>query len=106
MDLEIFSKVIYGVEDDTILSEDAVNKVMSHLKDSERFVIIHRFTRPFKTLRAISLICPRADGGIGLTRERISQIEAKAIRKMRRALIWERRLTELTFSRKAPGQFR
>jgi DNA-directed RNA polymerase sigma subunit (sigma70/sigma32) len=65
--------------------KERVEEVLAVLNDREQKVLRLRFgfdEQP-KTLEAIGKILPRADGGIGVNRERVRQIEQKALRRLR-----------------------
>lgn len=64
-------------------TEEVVDEVLSTLTLRERFVLEHRFGDPPMTLKAVGEIYPRADGGIGVITERVHQVEATALRKLR-----------------------
>jgi hypothetical protein len=73
-------------------SDDALSSVLATLSPKERSILKQRYSPPFPTLDTIGLAYPRADGGIGVTKETVRQIEAKALRKLRHPrranLIW------------------
>ena len=63
--------------------DEKVVEALARLSDRERFVIERRFGDARMTLEVIAQIFPRQDGGIGVIRERVRQVEAKALRKLR-----------------------
>lgn len=73
----IFGKSWQGCPE---FDDELLDKILS---PRERFVIEHRFGKERMTLEDLGKICPRADGGIGIIRERVRQVEAKALRKLR-----------------------
>ena len=88
IDKDALCRAITGRGGSSVLSDEVLAGALSELTDGERFVIEHRFTSPFKTLKAIGEIFPRRDrlgrrtGEIGVTGERIMQIKDKAIRRL------------------------
>lgn len=65
-------------------SDEVVDNVLSTLSPRERAVVRLRFRRTQITLAAIGHILPTKTGGkIGVTRERVRQIEAYALRRLR-----------------------
>jgi len=80
---------ILGESADTInvpaVSTEQAENAISSLALREQEVIRLRFG--FKgnplTLDQVGIVLPRVDGGIGVSRERVRQIEAKALRKLR-----------------------
>lgn len=62
-----------------------IETVLAELTDREQMVIRLRFgfDGQAKTLERVGKILPRADGGIGVTRDRVRQIEEKALRRLR-----------------------
>lgn len=64
---------------------EKIETVLAQLTEREQMVLRLRFgfdTQP-KTLAEIAKILPRADGGVGVIRERVRQIEGKALRRLR-----------------------
>ena len=68
-----------------VVSTEQAENAISSLASREQEVIRLRFGFKGKplTLDQVGVVLPRADGGIGLSRERVRQIEAKALRKLR-----------------------
>jgi len=64
-------------------TDEQIKSAFSILVDAERFVVERRFSQSSMTLRAIGNIFHRKDGGVGVSQERIRQIEKKALRKLR-----------------------
>lgn len=66
-------------------SDDKLREAFSALRPQEVFVLEHRFADQHMTLKAVGKICPRAGAnrGIGVSTERVRQIEARALRKLR-----------------------
>ena len=65
-------------------TDDKLKAVLEEtLKGSELFVIENRFGDKSMTLKEVAAIYRRTDGVIGVTPERIRQIESRAIRKLR-----------------------
>lgn len=82
MDKKALSLAIFR-DCDVIPADEAIEGVLSLLEPRERMVIEQRFGDKRKTLAEIGRTLPRYNGGIGLTRERVREIEAKALRKLR-----------------------
>ena len=72
--------------------DDKLKEVFSTLCKSEVFVLEKRYGNPPMTLSGVGKIYPRYLGGIGVQKERIRQIEAKVLRKLRHSsrarLLW------------------
>jgi len=83
MNKQLLLKAIFGEEINYIPPDDKVEEVLATLKANERFVIERRFGEQPMTLQAIAQQFPRQDGGMGVIRERVRQVEAKALRKLR-----------------------
>ena len=83
MNKQLLLKAVFGEEIDYIPPDDKVEEALTTLKAAERFVIERRFGEQRMTLQAIGQQFPRQDGRIGVLKERIRQIEAKALRKLR-----------------------
>lgn len=68
-----------------VVSTEQVENAISSLALREQEVIRLRFGFKGKplTLDQVGIVLPRAGGGIGVSRERVRQIEAKALRKLR-----------------------
>lgn len=64
-------------------TDEQVAAVFETLSEREQFVIKNRCSEPPMTLEAIGKILPNMSGVIGVNRERVRQIEAKALRKLR-----------------------
>lgn len=63
-----------------------IDRCLAQLAPLEELVIRLRFGLDdgiSRTLREVGVICPRAHGGVGVTSERVRQIEAKALRRLR-----------------------
>lgn len=70
-------------KEDHVPTDETVEEVLSMLTPRERFVIERRFADKRMTLQAVGKELPRQDGGIGVCKDRVRQIEAKALRKLR-----------------------
>ncbi len=68
---------------DYIPSDEQIRAAFETLKDREIFVLKRRFGNVRMTLQAIGDIMPRHRGGIGISKEVVRQVEAKALRKLR-----------------------
>ena len=67
-----------------ISTEQAENAISSlGLREQEVIRLRFGFKGKRLTLEQVGMVLPRADGGIGVSRERVRQIEAKALRKLR-----------------------
>lgn len=71
-----WSKLTVRVED---LSDEILERMLATLKAREWFTIMHRFGEPRKTLQEIGRMLPREEGGTGVGRKRVHQIEKKAL---------------------------
>ena len=83
MNKTLLLEAVFREDTGYIPSDEKVSEALSRLSDRERFVIERRFRDQPMTREALGKIFPRHDGGIGVTRERVRQCEAKAIRKLR-----------------------
>lgn len=83
MDKIRLMNAIFGKMPEILPSDEVIEQVLSILSERERFVLEHWFGDPPMSLRAIAKIYPRIDGVTGATPQRIQQIEARALRRLR-----------------------
>ena len=74
---------IFGEKPDYIPPDEVIAEVLSTLTSREEMVIEHRFADTPMTLEEIGKILPQLDGRIGVSRETVRWLEAKALRKLR-----------------------
>lgn len=81
----LFGKVSGGPSQEPLYlpPDEKVEEVLAMLPPREKFVIEHRFADESLSLKAIGEICPDRNGRIGVSGERVRQIEARALRRMR-----------------------
>jgi hypothetical protein len=58
IDRRILAVAVFAQKDPPKITEEALARAIADLSEREKFVLTHRFTRPFKTLRAIGVITP------------------------------------------------
>lgn len=83
MNNQALVRAIFGEKLEQEPSTQVIEEVLSTLSPRERIVLYLRFGDHPKTLEAIGHILPRRNGKIGITKQVVHQIEAKALRKLR-----------------------
>ena len=78
---------------------ETLERIFATLNPQEIFVLTCRFTDPYMTLEDVGKSCPRFSGRIGVTRERVRQIEAKALHRLRHSsrstILWPKEMRGL-----------
>ena len=75
-------RAIFGKEVVGIVPEEVWEEVLATLQPRQRLAIELRFRDKLTLARAAPLM-PRQDGGQGVTKERVRQMETKALRRCR-----------------------
>lgn len=83
MDKRLLALALYGEERE--LSDEAVAKALDTLPPNERLVIESRYSTVPLTLSETGKVVPwiRCAPGIGVSKERVRQLEARALRRLR-----------------------
>ena len=87
LDVRKLGVAVFGEERETE-REPTVEEVLRVLKPQAGFVLGMRYSEGGMSLREVGEVTPRVEwregaGGVGVTRERVRQIEAKALRRLR-----------------------
>ncbi len=83
LDKQRLLQAIFGVDTKKSIGDNALNEILSELEPRYIFILQHRYGNHSTPIKTIAAICPRADGNVGVTTERVRQLEHAALRKLK-----------------------